>query len=178
MDSEKVVTEKVWSLLRLKADSDEELKEKYRQVYIDEYVMQEIYDWMGNRIFFAKHQFYHAFSESSDYRNSFGEHDIPFSKRRARHILWIKKALMVAPSKISYTVECRSEMRRKTRNRRQTNVVTRTYTVIEERYVVVLDKKDNKYHFVTAIPASASYIKSIIKKSALIRSKKYVCEKS
>jgi hypothetical protein len=169
--------EKVWSLLRLKADNDEELKEKYRQVYIDEYVTQEIYDWMGNRIFFAAHQFYHAFSESSDYRNSFGEHDIPFSKRRARHILWIKKALMVESSQISYTVECRSEMRRKTRNRRQTNVVTRTYTVIEGRYVVVLDKKNNnEYHFVTAIPASASYIKNIIKKSALIGSKKYVCE--
>ena len=169
--------EKVWSVLKLNADNDKELKEKYRQVYLDEYVSQEIYDWMGNRIFFAAHQFHHAFSESSNYRNSLGDHDIPFSKRRARHILWIKKALMVSPSQISYTVECRSEMRKKRRRGRQTSVVTRTYTVIEERYVVVLDKKNNEYHFVTAIPASASYIRDIIKKSALIRSKKYVCEK-
>ena len=176
MESKKIVTEKVWELLRLKADNDEELKEKYRQVYIDEYVNQEIYDWMGNRIFFAVHQFNHAFSESSDYRNSFGVHDIPFSKRRARHILWIKKALQVEDSKISYAVECRSEMRMKVRNKRRKSVVTRTYTVVEERYIVVLDKKNDKYHFVTAIPASASYIRNIIKKSALIGSKKYVCE--
>lgn len=176
MESNKVVSDKVWELLRLKADSEEELINKYRQVYIDEYVNQEIYDWMGNRIFFATHQFRHAFSESSDYRNSFGKHDIPFSKRRARHILWIKKALQVEESNVSYTVECRSEMRKKVRNRRQKSVVTRTYTVIEERYIVVLDKKQNEYHFVTAFPAGASYLKSIVKKSALIQMKKYVAE--
>lgn len=167
------MSDKVWPLLRLKADSEEELKEKYRQVYIDEYVKKEIYDWMGNRIFFAAYRFDHAFSESSDYRNSFGDHDIPFSHRRARHILWIKRALQVESSNISYTVECRSEMRTKMQKGRSKKVLTRTYTVVEERYIVVIDKKENEYHFITAFPASANYIRNIIKKSTLIRSEKY-----
>ena len=165
--------EKVWPLLRLEADNDEALKEKYRQVYIEEYVMQEVYDWMGNRILFAAHRFDHAFSESSDYKNSFGDHDIPFSKRRARYILWIKKTLQAESSAVSYTVECRTEMRTKRSGRRSKKVVTRTYTVIEERYVVVLDKKDEKYYFVTAFPATASYVRNIIKRSILIKSKRY-----
>jgi hypothetical protein len=172
------MSEKVWPLLRLKADTDEELREQYRQVYIEEYVKQEVYDWMGNRIFFAAYRFDHAFSESSDYKNSFGDHDIPFSKRRARHILWIKKALQVERGSVSYTVECRSEMRTKSQRGRSKKVVTRTYTVIEERYVVVIDKKEDKYHFITAFPADASYIQNIIKRSALIRSKKYKREDS
>lgn len=166
------MSEKVWPLLRLKADNDEELKEKYRQVYIDEYVKQEIHDWMGNKILFAAHRFDHAFSESSDYKNSFGDHDIPFSHRRARHILWIKKALQVESSTVSYTVECRSEMRTKTQRGRSKKVLTRTYTVVEERYIVVLDKKEEQYHFITAFPANANYIRNIVKKSTLIRSKK------
>ena len=170
--------EKVWPLLRLKADTDEELKEKYRQVYIEEYVKQEIYDWMGNRILFAAHTFDHAFSESSDHRSSFGEHDIPFSKRRARHILWIKNALQIASSPISYSVECRSEIRTKIQRGRSKKVVTRTYTVIEERYVVVLDKKEDKYYFITAFLATASYIRDIIKRSSLIRREEYKREDS
>ena len=164
--------EKIWPLLRLKADTDEELKERYRQVYIDEYVKQEVYDWMGNRIFFAAHRFDHAFSESSDYKNSFGDHDIPFSKRRARHILWIKKVLQAEKGSISYSVECRSEMRTKSRRGRSKKVVTRTYTVIEERYIVVLDKKGDQYHFITAFPADANYLRNIIRRSTLIGSKK------
>jgi len=164
--------EKVWPLLRLKAKNDEALKEMYRQIYIEEYVKQEVHDWMGNRIFFAAHRFNHAFSESSDYRNSFGDHDIPFSHRRARYILWIKKALQVESSSVPYTVECHSEMRKKSKGRRAKKVLTRTYTVVEERYIVVLDKKGDAYHFITAFPASASYIRDVIKRSTLIRSKK------
>jgi hypothetical protein len=167
------MSEKVWPLLRLKAESDKDLKEKYRQVYIEEYVKQEVYDWMGNRIFFAAYRFDHAFSESSDYKNSFGDHDIPFSKRRARHMLWIKKALQVAKSSVSYTVECRSEMRTKSQRGRAKKVLTRTYTVVEERYIIVIDKKGDGYHFITAFPANASYIRNIVKRSSLIRIKRY-----
>ena len=71
----------------------------------------KIHDWQGNRVIFPIRQFDHAFSEASNYRTSAGVHDLPFSKRRARHILWIKEVLSGSKG----TIERRAQMRRDSR---------------------------------------------------------------
>lgn len=168
------MADKLWPLLRLKADSDEELKELYRQVYIENYVHDkkgkpvEIYDWQGNRVIFPKRQFDHAFSEATNYRLSAGVHDIPFSKRRARYILWIREVLAASNG----TIERRSQMRPDSRGvmRKRRNLI-----VVEERYVVVLnEEKGNPVRlvFVTAFPADAAYLKKIREESALLEIRK------
>lgn len=162
------MSEKVWPLLRLQADSDEELKEKYRERYIEEYVNQKIYDFNGTRVIFSYSQFDHAFSESSNYRTSFGVHDKPFSKKRARYLLWIKKVLMIDPGNIEYRFEQRSEMKTK----RGKRVVTRIYAVIEEKYVIVLDKKEDELYFITGIPHDINSYKKMVERSVLLKNKK------
>jgi hypothetical protein len=51
---------------------------------------------MGNKVLFNSRTFDHAFSESMDYRFGGGSHDVPFSKKRARCILWIKEVLVAS----------------------------------------------------------------------------------
>jgi hypothetical protein len=132
------MTEHIWPLLRLSAATDEELVEAYRRVYIETYVKTadgkdiELYDWQENRIFFNARAFDHAFSESSDYRFGSGIHDISFSKKRARCILWIKE--VIAATKGS--IERRHQLRKDSRGRLKKR---RVLIVIEERYVVVLE---------------------------------------
>lgn len=168
------MAEKLWPLLRLKADSDDELKELYRQVYIENYVQDkdgneiEIYDWQGNRVTFPKRQFDHAFSEATNYRTSAGVHDKPFSKRRARHILWIKEVLAASNGTIERRAQMRKDSRGKIKKRR--NLI-----VVEERYVVVLnEEKGNpgKLVFITAFPADESYLRKIRGESALLEIRK------
>jgi len=162
------MSKKIWPLLRLRAKSEEELKEKYRDIYIDEYVNQEIYDWMGNRVIFSYSQFDHAFSESSNYKTSFGVHDKPFSIKRARYILWIKKVLMLQIGDVDYNIEYRSEIRTK----KGKQVVVRLYAVIEEKYVVVLDKKEDNLYFITAVPHDKNSYKNMNRRSALLKKEK------
>lgn len=84
------MSEHLWPLLRLKADSDEELKESYRQAYLQNYVCSvegrriELTDWMGNRVHFNAHRnfFEHAFTEHKNYRSSYGVHSDKLDKRR------------------------------------------------------------------------------------------------
>jgi hypothetical protein len=127
----------LWSLLRLTAESDDALKELYRKVYLETYVRDAgghelfIQDWMGNRVKFHAKTFDHAFSESSNYRFSYGVHDTPFSKRRARHMLWIKEVLSATKG----TIERRHQTRMDNRNR---PTKRRSLIVVEEKYVVVL----------------------------------------
>ena len=161
------MNQKIWPLLRLKAKNDKELKEMYRQVYIEEYVNQEIYDYRGRRVIFAYSQFDHAFSESSNYRTSFGVHNKPFSKKRARYIRWIKKVLKLEPGDISYTFEQRSE----TRKKKGKQVVVRIFAVIEEKYVVVLDEKDGLLYFITAVPHDVNSFKNMSKRSVCLDKK-------
>lgn len=161
------MSEKVWSLLRLKADTEEELMEKYREVYINEYVNQEIYDFRGNRVIFPYKQFDHAFTESKDYRNSQGIHT-HFSKKRARYILWMKKVLMKDTGNIDYRFECRSEARTKKGKR----VITRIYAVIEEKYIVVLDKKEDALYFITGVPHDINSFKRMSERSILLDQEK------
>ena len=167
METKREMSEKIWSLLRLKADSEEELIEKYRQVYIDEYVNQEVYDFRGTRVIFPYKQFDHAFSESSNYKTSLGLHD-RFSKKRARYILWIKKVLMADNGNVEYCFEHRSE----TRSKRGRQVVARIYAIVEEKYIVVLDKKGDKLYFITGVPHNVNSYKSMIRRSVLLSQKK------
>jgi len=147
------MTEHLWPFLRLKAATDEALIEAYRRIYIESYVRNsdgkavEIFDWMGNRVLFNPRTFDHAFSESTDYRFGGGSHDVPFSKKRARCILWIKEVLAASKS----CIERRSQLRQDSRGRRKKR---RVLIVVEERYVVVLEerKEKNLLEFITAFP--------------------------
>ena len=159
--------EKLWSLLRLKADNKNSLKEKYREVYIKEYVEKKIYDWLGNQIIFHRYTFNHAFSKSSNYRYSYGNHDIDFCPNRARRILWIKKVLEATNG----TIERLHEIKKDNRGR---NIKRRVLFVIEEKYVVVTQEtnKEKILEFVTAFIADNNWIKSEKSKKALIEVKK------
>lgn len=167
------MTEHIWPLLRLNAATDEELVEAYRQVYIETYVKTvdgkdiELYDWQENRIFFNARTFDHAFSESTDYRFGSGIHDISFSKKRARCILWIKE--VIASTKGS--IERRHQLRKDSRGRLKKR---RVLIVIEERYVVVLEerKQPKELEFITAFLAEESYLQNIRRESSLMEIKK------
>ncbi len=162
------MSESLWPQLRLKADSDEELIERYRQIYLDTYVWDEqgnkrvFIDWSGAEYQFGAHAFDHAFSESGNYRVSSGIHD-RFSKKRARRILWIKEVLALSAG----TVKRYSQTRRTDRGRQ---VKRRTLVVVEERYVVVFNdprKLHEAYQFVTAFPADRNYLSKLGRESYL-----------
>lgn len=167
------MTDHLWPLLRIKGDTDEQVKEKYRDIFLTTYVKTPggdeiiITDWNGNRILFSPFTFDHAFSEASDYRFSGEVHDIPFSPDRARRILWIKEALAVSAG----TIERRHQVRRDSRNRLKRR---RVLLVVEEKYVIILEETDKgkALSFVTAFPANTSYLKKIREDSALIETKK------
>lgn len=167
------MSEHLWSLLRLKGDSEEELIEKYRQVFVENYVRSadgqeiEIFDWHGNRVKFHEKMFEHAFSESTDYRFGGGFHDKPFSKKRARCILWIKEVLAASKGSIDRLHQIRSDSRGRSKKRR-------TLIVIEESYVVVLEEsqKRGELIFITAFPAGAQYLAKIRRESAYMETKK------
>jgi len=167
------LTNHLWPYLRLKADSEDELKELYRKVYIENYVKDadgkeiELYDWHGTRVHFNANIFDHAFSESSDYRFGDGKHDLPFSKRRARCILWIKEVLSLSAG----TIERYNQTRKDTRGRpRQRRVLL----VVEERYIIVLQvrDKDRELEFITAFPGDEGYIRKIRKEGGWVETKK------
>lgn len=166
--------EKLWPQLRLQADTEQELIEKYRQIYFKTYVFDEdgnmriFNDWSGVTYQFGKHAFDHAFSESRNYRTSSGIHDGGFSKPRARRILWIKEVLALSAG----TVQRYSQTRNTDRGKK---VKRRTLVVVEERYVVVFDnprQAGGHHQFVTAFPADENYLKEIKQNSFLVETKK------
>lgn len=167
------MTEHLWPYLRLRAATDEALVEAYRRVYIETYVRTgdgkavEIFDWMGNRVLFNPRTFDHAFSESTDYRFGGGSHDVPFSKRRARCILWIKEVLAASKGCIERRQQYRKDSRGRSKKRR-------VLIVVEERYVVVLEEREKQkvWEFFTAFPADESYLKKIRRESGLMEIKK------
>ncbi|MGE9294429.1 MAG: hypothetical protein ACQKBW_12505 [Puniceicoccales bacterium] len=164
------MSESLWPQLRLKAETEEELIEAYRKVYLDTYVRDEegnqriFYDWNKSAITFAAGAFDHAFSKSKNYRLGTGVHDGGFAHDRARRILWIAEVLKASAGSIqrySQTV----------RNSRGANKKRRTYVVVEENYVVILDdpkSSTDTYKFVTAIPANKSYIDSEIRRKSFL----------
>lgn len=167
------MTQHLWPFLRLKADTDEELKEQYRKIYLETYVQDaegraiEICDWQGTRVHFNARTFDHAFSESSDYRFGSGDHDVPFSKRRARCVLWIKEVLAASNGTIERWNQTRKDSRGKSKQRR-------VLIVVEEKYVVVLQvrDKDRELEFITAFMADESYIRKIKSEGGWAETKK------
>lgn len=169
------MSEHLWPLLRIKVLTDQELKGAYRQIYLETYIKTKdgrkikIFDWLGNRIYFNAHPdfFDHAFSESSNYRFSYGVHDKPFSINRARRILWIKEVLSASKG----TIERRNQIRKDSRGRPKKR---RILIVVEEQYVVVLEerKKLRELDFITAFPADVGYLENIRRASSLLEIKK------
>ncbi len=165
----------LWPFIRLKADTEEKLREAYRKIYLENYVKTkdgkeiELYDWHGNRIHFGSYSsvFDHAFSESADYRTSCGIHEISFSKERARRILWIKEVLKASKG----TIERRSQTKRGYSPNRLKQ--RRILIVLEENYVVVLEKVEKKetLYFISAFPADNGYIKKIRSDGGLLEVK-------
>jgi len=167
------MTEHLWPFLRLRAATDEALIEAYRRVYIETYVRTsdgeaiEIFDWMGKRVLFHPRTFDHAFSESTDYRFGGGCHDVPFSKKRARCILWIKEVLAASKGCIERRHQYRKDSRGRSKKRR-------VLIVVEERYVVVLEEREAQkvLEFITAFTADENYLKKIRQESGLMEIKK------
>ena len=164
------MTESLWPQLRLDGDTEEEIVAKYRQVYIDTYVLDEdgkqrvFTDWNGTTITFAAGAFDHAFSKASNYRDGVGIHDAGFAPERARRILWIAEVLKASAGTIQRYTQTVINSRGHQKKRR-------TYVVVEESYVVVLDdprKPGDSYKFVTAIPANKGYIDSQIRKKSFL----------
>ena len=123
--------------------------------------------WNGTHVQFHPKDFDHAFSESSDYRFGSGDHNIPFSHKRARCLLWIKEALTASKGIIERRQHFRKDGRGKLKKRR-------VLIVVEERYVVVLEERNNPetLKFITAFPAEETYLKKIRKESLLLETKK------
>lgn len=167
------VTDHLWKYLRLKAKSEKELKEKYRKVFIETYVKDssgneiKLYDWAGTRVRFNPRSFDHAFSESSDYRFGDGSHDLPFSKKRARCVLWIKEALTADEG----TIEVRNQYRKGSRGRQTKR---RVLLVVEEQYVIVLQYRENTgdLQFITAFVANRGAVEKIKRDGGWIETKK------
>ena len=92
---------------------------------------------------------------------------VPFLKKRARCILWVKEVLTVSKG----SVERRHKYRRVSRGRMKKR---RVLIVVEERYIVVLEerKEEKVLEFITAIPADESCLAKIRRESALMETKK------
>lgn len=168
------MAESLWPQLRLKADTKEELIEKYRQVYLETYVWDEngqpriFTDWAGCRYRFSERAFRHAFTESSNYRTSAGVHDSGWSSRRLRRILWIREVLAHSGGTLQRFVQTRRTSRGRQAKRR-------TLVVVEERYIVVFDdprRGDEPYQFVTAFPADVNYMERIRRESFLAETRR------
>lgn len=170
------MAESLWPKLRLKAESDEDLIAAYRKVYLDTYVFDEngnkriFTDWTGAKITFAAGAFDHAFTKAQNYRFGTCVHDGGFDHERARRILWIAEVLAASAGTIQRYTQTKKDSRGRDKKRR-------TYVVVDESYVVVLDdprKPDKPFTFVTAIPATPSYIKTEIKQKSFLAETK-VC---
>lgn len=169
------MSESLWPKIRLKADSEQELIEAYRSLYLKTYVWDEdgsqrtFTDWTGAKITFAAGAFDHAFTKAKNHRYGTCVHDAGFDYERARRILWIAEVLVASAG----TIQRYSQIKKDSRGREKKR---RTYVVVDESYVVVFDDPTSAgkpYRFVTAIPATRSYIESEIKQKAfLVETKK------
>ena len=168
------MTDSLWPKLQLEAESEEELIAAYRQVYLDTYVFdgngkkRVFTDWTGAQITFAAGAFDHAFTKARNYREGTCVHDGGFDHERAQRILWIAEVLAASTGTIQRYTQTKKDSRGRYKKRR-------TYVVVDESYVVVLDdpkKEGQPFHFVTAIPANRSYIQTeITQKSFLAETK-------
>ncbi|HOD28181.1 MAG TPA: hypothetical protein PKH03_03125 [Syntrophales bacterium] len=92
---------------------------------------------------------------------------VPFLKKRARCILWVKEVLTVSKGSIERRLEYRRDSRGRMKKRR-------VLIVVEERYVVVLEERkgQNVLEFITAFPADKAYLAKIRRESTLLETKK------
>ena len=159
----------LWPQLRLQADTEAELVEKYRQVYLDTYVRDHhgqpivLADWASCAYRFGAYAFEHAFTESKNYKIGAGVHDGGFSPRRARRILWIKEALALSRG----TVQRYIQSRKSDRGYQKKRLVL---VVLEERYVIVFNdpqRAGKRHEFLTAFPADMNYLERIKRQSFL-----------
>lgn len=148
----------LWPFIVLDGNDIKERKEALKKIFLVNYVRDEqgnkivIVNWEGKVVHFNEHIFEHAFSESSNYRYSYGIHNNPLSERRAARILWIKEVLLAS----GCVVEVYGHMQRDSRGRTKKR---RVLLVTEEKYVVVLEVRNNcEYDFITAYPADDNYI--------------------
>ncbi len=146
-----------WALCVFQIDDEVKLQAAYRQIYVDEYVRDEVRDWKGRRVRFHGPSFGHAFSEATNYRLSSGVHDLPLSLARLQRIRWIKLALAGADVHIEVLAQTRQDSRGRMKRRR-------SLIVLDNRYVVVLEPSEEAgfdFVFITAFPADQSYLDRI-----------------
>jgi len=146
-----------WPLCVVDEEDEDRLVAVYRQIYLDEYVHADVRDWAGRRVRFHAPNFWHAFSEASNYRASAGVHDVPLSLKRLQRIRWIKLALSGDGVQIEVLAQTRQDNRGRMKRRR-------SLIVLDNRYVVVLEPSDEDgfaFVFITAFPANQSYLDRI-----------------
>ena len=146
-----------WPLCVIDEEDEDRLVAAYRQIYLDEYVDADVRDWGDRRVRFHAPNFWHAFSEASNYRLSAGVHDVPVSLKRLQRIRWIKLALAGAGVQIEVLAQTRQDSRGRMKRRR-------SLIVLDNRYVVVLEPSEEDgfaFVFISAFPADQSYLDRI-----------------
>lgn len=164
--------EPLWPFLVFDGLEGDDLIHAYRQTYLQTYVKQAngnipvFHDWTGAPVAFPAHQFDHAFSQTAGYRQGL-DHDV-FSINRAKRMLWIQEVLQATNGTINrYNLTHETDRGRKQR---------RTFFVLEERYLVVLNnprREDDPFTFITAYPVfDQDYLKKIKQRGALMECRK------
>ena len=146
-----------WPLCVIDEEDEDRLVAAYRQIYLDKYVDADVRDWGDRRVRFHAPNFWHAFSEASNYRLSAGVHDVPVSLKRLQRIRWIKLALAGAGVQIEVLAQTRQDSRGRMKRRR-------SLIVLDNRYVVVLEPSEEDgfaFVFISAFPADQSYLDRI-----------------
>ena len=146
-----------WPLCVINEEDEDRLVAAYRRIYLVEYVHADVRDWADRRVRFHAPNFWHAFSEASNYRLSAGVHDVPVSLKRLQRIRWIKLALAGAGVQIEVLAQTRQDSRGRMKRRR-------SLIVLDNRYVVVLEPSEEDgfaFVFITAFPADQSYLDRI-----------------
>jgi len=121
----------------------------YRAHYEAALCRQHIQTVDGIRVFFPKHQFNHAFFESTSRR--LGDKSV-FSLDRARRIDWIAPALADANADLYEGWDKRKRVH--TRD-------SRACVAFGDYVVIIMLNKDNKASFVTAFPAKETTLTKI-----------------
>jgi hypothetical protein len=151
------VVDSGWPLCVIDEEDEDRLVAAYRQIYLDKYVDADVRDWGDRRVRFHAPNFWHAFSEASNYRLSAGVHDVPVSLKRLQRIRWIKLALAGAGVQIEVLAQTRQDSRGRMKRRR-------SLIVLDNRYVVVLEPSEEDgfaFVFISAFPADQSYLDRI-----------------
>lgn len=163
----------LWPFLLFEGLEGDVLVDQYREKYLNHYVRHEDgspkvwADWTGASVKFPSHQFGHAFSETSGYRQGLDHEN--FSVDRAKRMLWIEEVLKASAG----TIHRYSSTRQSDRGRQ---LKRRTFFVNEENYLVVLNDPagaGKPFQFVTAYAVKdLDYIKKLKQTSVLIETKK------